>query len=72
LERGRKSLNPRERKLIYSRVQKLLARDLPAIPLWWAKNVVVMNPDLRGFVPYPDGDLTSLKSVFFASPPPAA
>ena len=71
LERGRKSLNPRERKLIYSRVQKLLARDLPAIPLWWAKNVVVMNPDLRGFVPYPDGDLTSLKSVFFASPPPA-
>jgi ABC-type transport system substrate-binding protein len=53
-------------------VQKLLARDLPAIPLWWAKNVVVMNPDLRGFVPYPDGDLTSLKSVFFASPPPAA
>lgn len=72
LERGRTSLNPRDRRLIYSRVQKLLARDLPAIPLWWAKNVVVMNPHLRGFVPYPDGDLISLKNVVLASPPPHA
>lgn len=72
LESGRKSLNPRERKLIYTRVQKLLAQDLPTIPLWWAKNVVVMNPNLQGFVPYPDGDLISLKNVFFAFPPPLA
>lgn len=70
LERGRKSLSLEERKLIYSTVQKILAQELPYIPLWWAKNVVVMKPTIEGFVPYPDGDLTSLKNISFRSPYP--
>jgi hypothetical protein len=53
-------------------VQRLLAEDLPYIPLWWWKNVVVQPPALRGFVPYPDGDLISLKNVALASPLPAS
>lgn len=72
LERGRRSLNQEERRLIYSRVQKILALDLPQIPLWWTKNVVVMKPALRGFVPYPDGDLISLKNISFSSAYPPA
>ncbi len=70
LERGRNSLNPEERKQIYSRVQKILAVELPTIPLWWAKNVVLMKRNIRGFVPFPDGDLISLKNVSIASPFP--
>jgi len=66
LEEGRRSSNLEERKRIYGRVQKILALDLPAIPLWWQKNVVVMKRDIAGFVPYPDGDLTSLKNVSFS------
>lgn len=71
LEAGRKNLSVIERKRIYSQAQKILATDLPYIPLWWAKNVVVMKPTIRGFVPYPDGDLISLKKVSFIAPPPA-
>jgi peptide/nickel transport system substrate-binding protein len=71
LEKGRASVSSSERVRLYSRVQKLLALDLPCIPLWWQKNVVVMQPNLRGFTPYPDGDLASLKSIFFTAPPPA-
>jgi len=63
LEAGRATVDPAQRKLIYGRVQKLLAEDLPYIPLWWWKNVVVQAPHVRGFVPYPDGDFISLKKV---------
>ncbi len=72
LERGRKSPSPEERKRIYSKVQKILALDLPAIPLWWRKNVVVMKRNIEGFVPYPDGDLTSLKNISFAPSHPSS
>ena len=63
LEKGRTTTDMSERKLIYGRVQRLLAEDLPYIPLWWWKNVVVRAPDVTGFVPYPDGELISLKNV---------
>ncbi len=65
LERGRTVASRSERKLIYSQAQKLLAEDLPYVPLWWWKNVVVSKPRVQGFVPYPDGDLISLKQVSF-------
>jgi peptide/nickel transport system substrate-binding protein len=65
LEQGRVSFDETERKRIYSQTQKLLAEDLPCVPLWWWKNVVVKNPSVRGFVPYPDGDFISFKNVSF-------
>jgi peptide/nickel transport system substrate-binding protein len=67
LERGRRVTDRHQRRLVYSAVQKILARDLPYIPLWWAKNVVVQQAGLHGFVPYPDGDLFTLKNVAFSS-----
>jgi peptide/nickel transport system substrate-binding protein len=72
LDKGRKSLIQTERKRIYSQVQRMIALDLPYVPLWWTKNVVVMNPAIRGFTPYPDGDLVSLKNVSFSSSGPSA
>ena len=71
LEMARASVSSSERVRLYSRVQKLLALDLPCIPLWWQKNVVVMQPNLRGFTPYPDGDLVSLKNTTFTAARPA-
>jgi peptide/nickel transport system substrate-binding protein len=67
LERGRRGVNIDERRAIYGEVQKIVARELPYIPLWWVKNVVVQQPSLRGFVPYPDGDLISFKNISFHS-----
>jgi peptide/nickel transport system substrate-binding protein len=72
LEMGRRSLNQEERKLIYGKVQKILAQDLPYVPLWWMKNVVLTRPEIQGFIPYPDGDLISLKGVTFSSLKPPA
>lgn len=72
LEKGRKSLDLEERRRIYSGVQKILAFDLPTIPLWWAKNVVVMKRNIKGFVPYPDGDLISLKNISFTPAHPSS
>ncbi len=63
LEQGRRTTDAAERKAIYIRVQRILAEELPCIPLWWVKNVTVQNAAMRGFVPYPDGDLISLKKV---------
>jgi peptide/nickel transport system substrate-binding protein len=71
LEKGRRSTDNNERKLIYSEVQKLVAADLPYIPLWWVKNVVVQQPTVRGFVPYPDGDFISMKGVSLSPGRPA-
>ena len=67
LEEGRTAADVTERKRIYAEVQQLLADDLPYIPLWWWKNVVVKTPSLQGFVPYPDGDFASLKKVSLQS-----
>ena len=67
LERGRRAVDIDQRRAVYGEVQKIVARELPYIPLWWIKNVIVQQPALRGFVPYPDGDLISLKNVSFSS-----
>jgi peptide/nickel transport system substrate-binding protein len=68
LEKGQTAMDIAERKRIYGDVQRILAKDLPYIPLWWWKNLIVKTPSLKGFVPYPDGDLNALKKASFRSP----
>ncbi|MGH7825900.1 MAG: ABC transporter substrate-binding protein [Candidatus Binatia bacterium] len=65
VERGRRATDLGQRKIVYGQVQRILAQDLPYIPLWWWKNVIVRKPEIRGFTPYPDGDLISLKAVSY-------
>ncbi len=69
LEQGRSTNDKQERKRIYGRVQQILAQDLPYVPLWWWKNVVVKKPTVENFTPYPDGDLISLKQSRFGGAP---
>jgi peptide/nickel transport system substrate-binding protein len=64
LEQGRITLDSERRKAIYSRVQKIVAEDLPYISLWHLMNIAAMHRQVNGFVPYPAGDLFSLKDVF--------
>ena len=71
LEKGQTAMDIAERKRIYSKVQRILADDLPYISLWWWKNVIVKTPSLQGFVPYPDGNLTAFKKASFRSTPPS-
>ena len=67
LEQGRAITNQQERRQIYARAQKILAEDLPYVPLWWWKNVIVKKPTVQNFIPYPDGEMISLKQTRWAS-----
>jgi peptide/nickel transport system substrate-binding protein len=66
LEQGEAALDPVPRKAIYSEVQKLAARDLPYISLWWQDNVAVMSRGVSGFESYPNGSLRSFAAMSLA------
>ncbi len=63
-EEGRVTLNIDKRREIYSRIQKIIAADVPYVSLWYATNVAVMKKGVEGFVLYPDEDFASLKDVY--------
>ncbi|OGL39657.1 MAG: hypothetical protein A3C43_03210 [Candidatus Schekmanbacteria bacterium RIFCSPHIGHO2_02_FULL_38_11] len=60
---GRKTMNIDERKKIYSRIQKIIAEELPYISLWHSDNVAVMSKGLKGFILYPRGEFNSIKDM---------
>jgi peptide/nickel transport system substrate-binding protein len=71
-ERGTGEMDRDRRRRIYARVQRIAARDLPYVPLWWPERVVVATTRLEGFTPRPDGDLFELyRSRLAARPRPA-
>jgi peptide/nickel transport system substrate-binding protein len=60
---GRREPSHEERKAIYGKVQRILARDLPVFPLWINRNILVRDRRLSGFVITPDEDYTSVKEM---------
>ena len=64
IEEGRTTVDISIRTMIYRKVQKILAADLPYVSLWYTKNVAVMDRSVHGFVVYPAGDFFSLKDVW--------
>ncbi len=47
-EEGRRTYDQEPRKEIYSAVQKMLAEDLPIIPLWYEENFAVFSRSVKG------------------------
>lgn len=43
LEKGREEMDPAKRRIIYSRIQKIIADDLPYISLWHEDNIAIIN-----------------------------
>jgi peptide/nickel transport system substrate-binding protein len=41
------------RKAAYTEIEALLSRDLPAISIWWPRQIQPINPDFKGFAPNP-------------------
>ncbi len=37
----------------YARIESILARDLPQIPIWWPRQIQPINPDFKHFSPNP-------------------
>lgn len=54
------------RKADYAEVQQMLARDVPAINLWYRDTVVVHNRRLMNVVPAPSGSYTFLETAELA------
>ncbi len=51
LEEGRKSLDPATRKTAYSKLQKVMADDLPELWLWYSAEVRAVSKKLVGMSP---------------------
>ncbi len=63
VEAGRAELDLSRRKSIYAEVQKIVAQDLPIIPLWHEDNVVLSNVDVKGYTIVPNARLIGLTTA---------
>ncbi|MGH7363365.1 MAG: ABC transporter substrate-binding protein, partial [Candidatus Methylomirabilales bacterium] len=54
------------RRVLYGRVQEILAEDLPYIFLWHEVRWAALKADLRDFRLLPAGDFTALREVHWA------
>ncbi|GAC1444754.1 MAG: peptide ABC transporter substrate-binding protein [Vulcanimicrobiaceae bacterium] len=41
------------RRRAYARIESMLARDVPEIPIWWPRQIQPINPDFKHFTPNP-------------------
>jgi peptide/nickel transport system substrate-binding protein len=60
LEAGARAIGPDARRPHYQRAQRILARELPVIPLWHADVVYAMSRRYEGLAPRGDGQLDFL------------
>lgn len=63
LEKGRKTLDSEKRRMVYNKVQDIIAHDCPYVFLWHEENFAIVNKKLEGFKLYADGRLNSLTQV---------
>lgn len=54
VDEGRLTMDEMERKGIYAEVQKILIEELPYLPLWYEKNIVLYRKGLEGVSLRPD------------------
>jgi peptide/nickel transport system substrate-binding protein len=57
---GRQTLDRRERVKIYAEVQRILASEVPVIPLWHEDNLTLMNVDVSGYELFPSASFWGL------------
>jgi len=60
---GREELDRDKRKQIYAEVQRLVAEDVPVVPLWHEDNVILSNIDVQGYTTSPNARLVGLRDV---------
>jgi peptide/nickel transport system substrate-binding protein len=63
LDDAAESEDPVRRRADYVEAQQILARDLPAINLWYRDTVVVHNRRLTHVIPSPSGSYTFLETA---------
>lgn len=63
LDEGQREMDREKRRVIYAKVQTILGRDLPMLPLWHPNNVVVARRLVQGFRMWPSAQLSGLAGV---------
>jgi peptide/nickel transport system substrate-binding protein len=63
IEEGARVTEESARQMAYARAQRIIADDVPYLPLWYRTNVAVFQPDIAGVVLSPVADFTFLKDV---------
>lgn len=62
-EAGRRELDRGKRIELYDRVQRVIADDVPIIPLFHEDNVVLMNQEIEGYAITPNARLIGIASA---------
>jgi peptide/nickel transport system substrate-binding protein len=60
VEAGRAELDPARRRALYAEAQRVVAADVPIVPLWHEDNIALANADLRGYRLTPNARLIGL------------
>lgn len=63
IEMAKRETDQQIRKTAYSKIQKILAEELPYIHLWYFKTVCVYNQRIQGLMLSPAGDYEFLKVI---------
>ncbi len=66
IDQARREVDPKLRKPLYDQVQRILARDLPYIDLWYLDNVVVHTRRVRNIQLNPAGNFDFLRTAELA------
>ncbi len=61
---GRKTLDRFERKEIYAETQKIVARELPYVNLWYENNTVARRKEVQGYQIYPNASFMGLTQIY--------
>jgi len=64
VEEARGAADPARRKQLYAEAQRVLAADLPMIPMFHEDNVVVARRELRGYRAVPNARFATLWQVY--------
>lgn len=64
LDAGNRELTREKRKVIYQKVQEILLRDLPMLPLWHPDNIVVARKEVHGYKLFPSAQFSGLSTVY--------
>jgi peptide/nickel transport system substrate-binding protein len=65
IDMGRSTMEPKKRKAIYQKIERIMLDDMPYVPLWNEHRIVVQNHEkLRGFIPAITGSLLGLRKAY--------
>ncbi len=60
LQKARQNTDEEVRKKLYAEVLRIVAKDLPYVPLWYSTDVAAMRRRVEGYEPWPSGDFRGL------------